>query len=240
MAQRLLLAFVCCFFRECVYHFRMLRFFSLCSQAIGSHGRIFFALLLHSFGSISKLWIIAHKIICFRVWYMDTQLLNSRHTCGRCKCTRNLCFTCITVFCAFSKPIHTLYAIPWQNGLLKSNRWSRAFIDATAKWITRLTHSHSFHSFRGVFGWRWSCFIVWLACASRAKKRVSVQWLWDCLWAFQSIYKEITRNLCLRTSISKIVIKKFNEFYNYVRYERNYSDIRLRTFHFTMMPAKMS
>lgn len=62
-----------------------------------------------SFGSISKLWIIAHKIICFRVWYTVTQLLNSRHSCAAPlqMHARNLCFICITVFCAFSKPIHT-------------------------------------------------------------------------------------------------------------------------------------
>lgn len=50
--------------------------------------------LLHFFGSISKPWIIAYKIICFRVFDSIIKYTRSNDTNGWC----NYCFICITVF----------------------------------------------------------------------------------------------------------------------------------------------
>lgn len=72
VAERLLLAFVCFAVLRLFFRFRS---FCLAYECVNVwEPEMVFALF---FGSISKLWIIAHKIICFRVWYMVTQLLNS-------------------------------------------------------------------------------------------------------------------------------------------------------------------
>lgn len=80
-------------FFSCVYfteHFVGTTFFiSICFLSdeiflrlrVRAIGTLFFLLWSRSFGSISKLWIIAHKIICFRVWYTVIQLLSTLWLC---------------------------------------------------------------------------------------------------------------------------------------------------------------
>lgn len=145
----------------------------------------------------------------------DTRTLNysiPEHMCCRCrcKCMRNLCFICITVFCAFSKPIHTLCtqrAIAAEG--LHRNRTGG---------ISHSVHSFIHMSFSPIFPFYFfssavfTVLLFWHFFWLRSYSEFCIDYLHRRSDQFR---KEITQFFSVyKILFTKIIIKKFNEFYN--------------------------